>query len=373
MKRIYIYEDSLTDFLKPFSINHATFEMKCGIKTNLERILDIYGTNKKYVLLVRKEIESIIKYRYPEFTVNPKSVQTGYFINGSLAIKEKIELKILENISIANQWWDNIVKSCNKVIHFKYIWDSIDAFNHFLKWDYENCLHDKYSEKTIMKDSKIFVPSSSEIKSGAILDNSSGPIIIGNNVTVDIGALLQGPLYIEDCSYIAPGAKIRGSLIGGYCKIGGEVSNSIFYQYSNKVHDGFIGNSFIGEWVNVGAGTNNSNLKNNYSNVKFSFDGKETYNSKQQFLGVMIGDYTRIGISTMFNTGSYVGIGCNVFGSGFQDKFNNSFSWGSNNEDVKIEKLLATCELMMQRRKFILPIEYKDHLSSLHKIKNKNF
>jgi hypothetical protein len=128
------------------------------------------------------------------------------------------------------------------------------------------------------------------------------------------------------------------------------VSSSVISNFSNKVHDGFIGDSFIGEWVNIGAGTNNSNLKNNYNNIKFSFNGKDYIDTGHQFLGSMIGDYTRIGISSMLNTGTYIGIGANIFGSGFQDKYIRSFSWGRDDAKTDFDKFINTCKKIYSRR-----------------------
>ena len=177
-----------------------------------------------------------------------------------------------------------------------------------------------------INESKIVINKTAKIRPGCILDANKGPIIIDENVLVDIGSKIQGPVYIDKNSYISPGAKIRSmTLIGPGCKVGGEISNSIFHANSNKVHDGFLGHCYVGEWVNIGAGTNNSNLKNNYSNIKFIFKDKQI-DTERIFLGSMIGDFVRIGISTMLNTGTYIGIGSNVFGAGFQNKFIAPFS-----------------------------------------------
>ena len=150
-------------------------------------------------------------------------------------------------------------------------------------------------------------------------------------------------------SIINPGAKLRGDVsIGPHCKIGGEVECSTFHGYSNKQHDGYIGHSYIGEWVNLGANTNSSDLKNNYSNIRFKI-GDEQIDTGKMFLGSMIGDYTKTGISTMLNTGTYIGLGANVFGGGFQDKFIPSFSWGKNDK-MELEKFLSTLEIVKDRR-----------------------
>jgi len=332
---IIIFEDNTVNQFKPFTLNHATFELQSGVMTNLERIISIYGNNHKYILLVRSEIEDLIRFRFPDFIINPENIPEGKFINGRFLLKDQLDLNLFPNEPSNEDLIDNNLISLN------YIWDTIFVFREVFDKDFLKFNHIK----------NIKVAESAVIKEGVVLDSSKGPIFISNNVTVDIGALLQGPLFVNNYSYIAPGAKIRsGTLIGENCKIGGEVSNSIFYKNSNKVHDGFIGDSFIGEWVNIGAGTNNSNLKNNYSNVKFSFNGKNNINTEHQFLGSMIGDYTRIGISTMLNTGSYIGLGSNVFGPDFQDKYIPSFSWGRDGKKTVFDKFIYTCQKMYSRR-----------------------
>ena len=198
---------------------------------------------------------------------------------------------------------------------------------------------------------EIFIHDSAEVLAGTILDASKGPIIIDKNVSVDIGALVQGPVYLGKNSKINLGAKIRGNIsLGSTCKVGGEIGDTVIQGYSNKQHDGFLGHSYIGEWVNLGANTNNSNLKNNYSHIRVKLARHLEVNSMQQFLGVFIGDFSKSGISTMFNSGTIVGLGANVFGSGFQDKFIESFSWG-NDDKTNFDKFIITCNRIMSRRK----------------------
>ena len=193
------------------------------------------------------------------------------------------------------------------------------------------------------------VKKNCNIQSGCILDASNGPIILNENVIIESGSIIKGPIYIDKNSQVNNGAKLKGNnLIGPYCKIGGEITNSIFYGYSNKQHDGFLGNSFVGEWVNIGANTNNSNLKNNYSKIKFKFPDT-IIDTQKLFLGVMIGDFSRIGISTMINSGSYIGLGANVFGGDFQNKYIPSFSWGKN-DIVNFNKLIEIIKIMKSRR-----------------------
>ena len=188
----------------------------------------------------------------------------------------------------------------------------------------------------------------------AILNAENGPIYLGKNSEVQEGAIIRGPFALGESSIVRMGAKIRGdTTIGPFCSIGGEVSNSIMFGYSNKAHDGYLGNSVIGEWCNMGADSNTSNLKNNYGDVKvWNYHLGEFENSGQQFCGLMMGDHSNCGINTMFNTGTVVGVYSNIFGSGFPRTFITSFAWGGHNgfSTYKLDKAIETTERMMNRK-----------------------
>jgi UDP-N-acetylglucosamine diphosphorylase/glucosamine-1-phosphate N-acetyltransferase len=206
----------------------------------------------------------------------------------------------------------------------------------------------------------IYNPPNVFIEEGAslrfcVINAENGPVYIGKNVTIQEGAILIGPVAVCDDSLVAYGAKIRqDTTIGPVCKVGGEVGGSIFYGYSNKAHDGYLGNSYIGEWCNLGANTNTSNLKNDYTPVKlYDYQTGELRNSGQLFCGTFMGDYSKAGISTMFNTGTVVGVSCNIFGAGFQSKLVYSFSWGGALEGYqpyRFEKAVDVINVTMARR-----------------------
>ena len=163
-----------------------------------------------------------------------------------------------------------------------------------------------------------------------ILNATEGPIYIGKDAEIMEGSLIRGPFAMLNNSVLKMGAKIYGATtIGPYCKVGGEVNNSVFFGYSSKSHDGFLGNSVVGEWCNLGADTNSSNLKNNYAEVKlWSYKKRSFIGTSLQFCGLIMGDHSKCGINTMFNTGTVVGVGANIFGAGFPRNFIPSFSWG---------------------------------------------
>jgi UDP-N-acetylglucosamine diphosphorylase/glucosamine-1-phosphate N-acetyltransferase len=181
----------------------------------------------------------------------------------------------------------------------------------------------------LYNESNIFIESGAKIKA-AVLNAEAGPIYIGKNTEIQEGALIRGPFALCEGSTVNMGAKMRGdTTIGPHCKVGGEVSNSVIFGYSNKGHEGFLGNAVLGEWCNIGADSNNSNLKNNYAPVKIWDYTKGGFtNTGLQFCGLMMGDHSKCGINTMFNTGTVVGVGANIFGDGFPRNFIPSFAWG---------------------------------------------
>ncbi len=214
----------------------------------------------------------------------------------------------------------------------------------------------------------IFVEPDAIIE-GAILNSSTGPIYIGRNVQVMEGAMIRGPVAICENSVIKMGAKIYGATtFGPYSKVGGEVNNCVIFGFSNKAHDGFIGNTVIGEWCNLGADTNISNLKNNYTSIKlWEYQEKSFKDSGLQFCGMAMGDHSKTGINTMINTGTTVGVSANLYGSGYPRNFIPSFSWGGREglSVFKLDKAIDVARTVMQRRNVELTkkdIEILDHI-----------
>lgn len=207
---------------------------------------------------------------------------------------------------------------------------------------------------TVIGDaSKIFV-GQNVVAEGAFFNTTSGPIYLADNTEVMEGSVLRGPIALCEHATIKAGSKIYGATtIGPHCKVGGEVSNSLLMGFSNKGHDGFLGNSILGEWCNLGADTNTSNLKNNYSEVKiWNYASRRMLNSGLTFCGLLMGDHSKCGINTMFNTGTTAGVAANIFGGGFPDKFIPSFTWGGadGTETYDFDKAMQTAERVMARR-----------------------
>jgi UDP-N-acetylglucosamine diphosphorylase/glucosamine-1-phosphate N-acetyltransferase len=212
--------------------------------------------------------------------------------------------------------------------------------------------------KTIGDHTRIYTGENVTVNALSI-NVTDGPIYIGDNVEVMEGSMLRGPLAICESSTIKMGAKIYGgTTIGPHCKVGGEVSNSNIQGYSNKGHDGFMGNSLIGSWCNLGADTNTSNLKNNYSNVRiYDYATKRYEDSGLTFCGLVMGDHSKSAINTQFNTGSVVGMHSNIFGAGFPNKFIPDFSWGVDGERFDFDKACEVARKVMARRRVELTDE----------------
>lgn len=203
-------------------------------------------------------------------------------------------------------------------------------------------------------ENQLFVEEGASVRC-AILNAENGPIYIGAGAVIQEGSLVIGPACIHADAMVAWGSKIRpNTTLGPVCRVGGEVGNSIFHSYSNKAHDGFLGNSYIGSWCNLGANTTNSNLKNDYQEVKlYDYRTKQLENSGELFCGTFMGDFTKAGIMTLFNTGTVVGVSANVFGAGFQAKHIPSFTWGGQSEGYvpyRFSKALEVIQATMARR-----------------------
>ena len=227
-----------------------------------------------------------------------------------------------------------------------------------IREDFEYLTEDRRSQP-IPKSVNVIAPENVFIEEGAklefvTLNASTGPIYIGKDSEIMEGSVIRGPFALCDNAVVKMAAKVYGATtVGPHSRIGGEVNNSVLFGYSNKGHDGFLGNSVLGEWCNIGADSNNSNLKNNYEEVKlWSYETEGFAKTVLQFCGLMMGDHSKCGINTMFNTGTVVGVSANIFGSGFPRNFVPSFSWGgaSGFTTYITKKAFETARLVMSRR-----------------------
>lgn len=243
-------------------------------------------------------------------------------------------------------------------IKIEHTWDIFSKNGGALQEDF-NLLTEGRKSKPIPPTNNVIDPENIFIEEGAklefvTLNASTGPIYIGKDTEIMEGSIIRGPFALCEGGVVKLGAKIYGpTTVGPYSKIGGEVSNSVLFAYSNKGHDGFLGNSVLGEWCNLGADTNTSNLKNNYEEVKlWDYQSESFAKTGLQFCGLMMGDHSKAGINTMFNTGTVVGVSANIFGSGFPRNFVPSFSWGGSSgfTTYLTKKAFEVAKKVMDRR-----------------------
>ncbi|MEI7812312.1 MAG: putative sugar nucleotidyl transferase [Ignavibacteria bacterium] len=392
--QLCIFEDACFNRLEPLIYHRPTYDLICGINSLRTKILHAYP-DIRYTLHCRTYLGPLIKTKNPTIAVNKIDDDECLFINGRILAprnmmdiipiadkqdklylnKETIiaarvsgkRLRDLKNnltglFSLSD--FDGIPVEQVEIRYIDYIWDitnnNIEQLKHdfqFLKNKKENIILGKvHPGAHLVESDNIFIAEGAEIKPGAVLDASLGPIYIDKNATVFANSVVEDTVYLGEYSQIRSCAQVyHGVSIGKMCKVGGEVEDTVILSYSNKQHSGFLGHAYLGSWVNIGADTNCSDLKNNYGFVKVYVNG-EIVDSGVQFLGVIMGDHSKTAINTMFNTGTIAGYSCNIFGAGFPDKYLPSFSWGGADTvtTYDIQKSIETAEKVMLRRNYIM-------------------
>ena len=369
----YILYDQNRQQLFPFTHTRAIADIRCGILSMRERwelcLMQTTGTlTEAYIQPIYTNIQDGGEYIY---------------INGSVAANCALT-KAVTGLSKGEKLMmgDIVIAACCDKIHslagleeavaplssrhyegttffLQHIWDIFALNDRAIREDYELITNGRASatlpENIIVTGAAhIFMEEGAKINAGCIINATTGPVYIGRGAEIMEGAIIRGPFALCENGGIKMGAKIYGATtIGPGCKAGGEISNVVFFANSNKGHDGFLGNAVIGEWCNLGADTNASNLKNNYDEIKI-WD-EHTHKSVKTgltFCGVMMGDHSKCGINTMFNTGTVAGVSCNIYGGDFPEKFIPSFSWGGSDGMVSYDynRAMETADRMMQRR-----------------------
>ena len=390
--QICIFEDINYANFEPLMFSRPVYDLVCGMTSLKEKILRSYG-KVKYSLHCRPYLDAIVKKENPRIPVNKIDDDQCLFINGRLLASddliEKLPLSSVEDKVYVNgetviaaylsgknlEYKKNHLNDLFSVNDFNglpvkilnlqcanYLWDLINLngqqitsdFNYFVnKLKRLNKINQLEPSVNLINKENIFIGNNVVVKPGVVLDASGGPIYIDDDAVIYPNAVLEGPLYVGESTKIKSGATIYENVtISKVCKVGGEVEQSVFMPYSNKQHSGFIGHAYIGSWVNIGADTNCSDLKNNYSKVRIKLRDREV-DSGSQFLGLMIGDHSKSAINTMFNTGSVIGYACNIFGSGFPEKYVPSFTWGGTENSITYElpKAVETAKVVLSRRK----------------------
>jgi len=386
---ICLFEGIYYSRLLPLVYFRPTYDLRCGILTLREKVQH-YFPNTPISLHCREYLSDLVKQQNPGVVVNDVKGKSCLFLNGRVIADSKLAQQLSTDIdtlfvkgetiiaarvsgsklgSLKNKLNDLFIFSDfnellkkevdAKVIH--YPWDLISNNGEQIISDF-NLLTSKvdgskikgkiYAGAHLINEDKIFIDEGAKVKPGVVLDAENGPIYIGKDAKIFPNAVIEGPAFIGNKSAIKIGAKIyENTSIGEVCKVGGEVEESIIHSYSNKQHDGFLGHAYLGMWVNLGADTNNSDLKNNYGSVKVIINGEQV-DSGSMFVGLTMGDHSKAAINTMFNTGTVVGVSSNIFGAGFPKKYVPSFAWGGSDSTTSydVEKALDVARKVMARR-----------------------
>jgi len=331
--------------LLPFTYTRPVAEIRMGILTITEKWQHYLGENITH--LTQDFLAN--KFQGPKETINLLVINGGVCPDDKLrtaieALEQNTSLsqdgiilaaRISEYNSIAELETLPSSEYTNELTLISRPWHIFKEAGSQIRKDYKLLTQNRQSAVITDKHTIVYNPDNIFIEDGvnikaAILNAENGPIYLGKNSTVEEGAVIRGPFALGEDSTVNAQARMRGDIsIGPKCKVGGEVSNSVIFGHSNKGHDGFLGNSVLGEWCNIGAGTNTSNLKNNYTQVKVWDYAKGGFiNTGEQFCGLLMGDHSKSAINTMFNTGTITGVAANIFGAGFPRTLIPSFSWG---------------------------------------------
>ncbi|WP_018675878.1 GlmU family protein [Riemerella columbina] len=353
----------------PLTFTRPIAEMRCGILTFSERWQKLLNSQEVYYLT-----EDYLQEKYPKpepkesLFIVPNFLPTEPLVQQIKDLKvgdalvykdELIAAKVqMQNFSLSQI--EHMIEITEPLIFFKRPSDLFAYNNQAIDFDFDLLTKGRTSQP--LSDTNGFIGDKKDlfIEEGAsieyaTLNCSKGKIYIGKDAEVMEGCHLRGPIALCDHAVFNLGAKVYGATtIGPYCKIGGEVNNIVFFGFSNKGHDGFLGNSVVGEWCNFGADTNSSNLKNNYAEVKlWNYSTQKFEKTGLQFCGLIMGDHSKTAINTQLNTGTIVGVAANIFKSGFPPNLVENFSWGGMRDDEKftLNKAYEVAEKMMHRRK----------------------
>ncbi|MFT5581294.1 MAG: UDP-N-acetylglucosamine diphosphorylase/glucosamine-1-phosphate N-acetyltransferase [Psychromonas sp.] len=311
------------------------------------------------------ETEVYLQEKYPKFSSSDLTINMNYVANEELVAalfnlpeNSSLCMENKEVIGHKGNGKEKLIYTGENPIEIKERWDLFLKNEIVIKSDFELKTAGQISQQpsstvTVIGDQSLLFIEDGAKAEACVLNTTDGPIFLAKNSEIMEGSLVRGPFSLGEKSTLKMGSKIYGGTsIAKHCKVGGEVGNSVFQSYSNKGHDGYVGNSLIGEWCNLGADTNTSNLKNNYGTIRtYSYLKKAEIQTDQQFMGLTFGDHSKCGINTMFNTATVVGVSSNIYGGDFPRKFIDSFLWGGAEfVDYKLEKAFESANNMMIRR-----------------------
>jgi len=362
-----LFDGNVRNQLLPFTFTRPIAEIRVGILTIREKWERFLGTTTTTVT------EDYLSEKYPMVEMEQNILINASFIpsetladtikglsaNQALFLEdEPIAFFAAEGKEVDFSSYEVKQYMHDDVLRIENTWDIFSKNHEAIQRDFDLITKDRISQP-IPEMTVTFNTKNIFIEEGAFLplcslNATNGPIYIGKDSEIMEGSMIRGPFALCEGATIKMSAKIYGgTTVGPFCKVGGEVNNSVFFGYSNKGHDGFLGNSVIGEWCNLGADTNNSNLKNNYAEVRlWDYETEKFAPTGLQFCGLMMGDHSKCGINTMFNTGTVVGVSANIFGSGFPRNFIPSFSWGGSGgmTTFNTDKAFEVAQVVLSRR-----------------------
>lgn len=366
-----LFDDNTWSNLLPLTFTRPASEIRLGILTIKEK-WDRYLQTKcshhtkkhlqnKYPIKIEDENIFINGSLIPtaELISEINNLEQGQILShNSVIYAARIDGKGAENFTIDDYNQKDSIQSITECVKINFPWDIFSMNGDGIENDFKLLTKGRKSQtlsktNTVLGDNDIFIERGAVVEC-ATLNTTNGSIYIGKNAEIMELSSIRGPFALCQDSAVKMGAKIYGpTTIGPSSKVGGELNNVVILGYSNKGHDGFLGNSVIGEWCNLGADTNNSNLKNNYVEVKlWNYNAERFTKTGLQFCGLIMGDHSKCGINTMFNTGTVVGVAANIFGDGFPRNFIPSFAWGGAHgfTETKIDKAFEVAKLVMERR-----------------------
>ncbi|MFY0629367.1 MAG: GlmU family protein [Flavobacteriaceae bacterium] len=362
-----LFDGNVRNSLLPFTYTRPVADIRIGILTIREKWEKVLGLTTTTIT------EEYLGAKYPMVEMEENILINASFIPSKELVKQVKRLKKNQAIFkgedvIAFYTTDSQeevdfntyeqIEFESDLLQVNNTWDIFSLNDKAIEADFELLTEGRKSQpipegvQCVGKEN-IFIEEGATV-AFSILNASTGPIYIGKDALIMEGSIVRGPFAICENAVLKMGAKIYGATtLGPHCKVGGEVNNSVLFGYSSKGHEGFLGNSVLGEWCNIGADTNTSNLKNNYAEVKlWNYETERFAKTGLQFCGLMMGDHSKCGINTMFNTGTVIGVSANIFGSGFPRNFVPSFSWGgaSGFTAYQLKKVFEVAEVVMKRR-----------------------
>ncbi len=376
---VIIFDDLRHKSFYPITQTRSVGDIRCGILKLRQRLSQAFQAEQECVL-IDPLLTDLYRERHPDWLVNSIPEGDKLYLNSRIRLDDKaqaeiqalqpeqalysdeycVALRTKQALVFGFQDVPDAVKTQSQIALYRHMTDIVHDNPRLITRDFETIFYDEdnffeiETGVSVLNPYQVWLAEGVTLAPNVVLDASQGPIVIDSGARVMANSVIQGPAYIGKKSLVKIGAKIYpGTSIGPVCKIGGEIEDCIFQAFSNKQHDGFLGHAYIGEWVNLGADTNNSDLKNTYKNVNtYDYPSQTCIDSGSQFMGCVLGDHVKSGINASLNTGLVVGIGSNIYGSKLFSGFVPDFSWGEA-ESLTKYRFAAFCDtvaIVKQRR-----------------------